>query len=225
MQKRQNKREQPPPKPGTITGFKSQARDPKRISVFLDGEFAFGLYVDILSENALEKGQFLDVERQLELIRADNVIRAKFSALNFLAYRARTAKEVHDRLISKGFCPDVAESVVERFTELGYINDSNFARQYANGRVRNKGYGPRRIQQELRRKGVASQHIQEALDQSVLEVDPFDSALKAGEKRWARLSNESNPMKRRKKLQDFLARRGFGFDTIRKVLEELQRME
>ncbi len=228
MYKKSKSFEKPSPltlRPGKITNFKGQVRDTKRVSLFIEGEFAFGLYTDLIAQFALEKGQFLTVERQRELMDADNLIKAKFSALEYLASRARTEKEVRDRLQGKGFEAHIAEAVVERFLELGYLNDENFAKQYASGRVRNKGHGPRRIQQELRRKGVASEYIQQAIECTAEEVSPYDVALPIAEKRWARLAKEPNPMKRRKKLQDFLIRRGYTFDTIRQIVETLRNQD
>ncbi|TNE49063.1 MAG: recombinase RecX [Deltaproteobacteria bacterium] len=215
----------PPPtfREGTITKLQQQRKDPKRVSIFIDEEFAFGMNMELAMQHALEKGRFLTVEKQREVWQAERLLRAKTSALDYIAYKARTEHEVFTKLRSNGFEEEIVESVIARFRDLGYINDEQYAQQYAKSRLNNKGHGPRRIQNDLRRRGVSSSHISDAIDNLSDNESQIEIAYTLAEKRWARLAKESNPLKRRKKLQDFLVRRGFDFDTIRAVVDRVRK--
>jgi regulatory protein len=141
--------------------------------------------------------------------------------MDYVARRARTTHEVLQKLKEKGFPEPVAENAVARLCELGYLDDEAYARSYAQRRFEAKGYGPQRIRQELRRRGVPDRYAEAALDELLATVDPLDAARRQAEKRWARLAGETDLRKRRKKLSDFLLRRGFSYDVIRQVTDEL----
>jgi regulatory protein len=142
--------------------------------------------------------------------------------MGYVGSRARTAQEVRKRLARAGFGELVVERVIERLLELGYLNDAEYARRYAESRFGAKGYGPQRIRRELRHRGVAEQETEAALEELLQTADPLEAAREQAEKRWKRLEGETDPRKRRKKLSDFLVRRGFSFDTIRQVTDELR---
>lgn len=209
-------------RPGTITRLVRQQRDAERVSVFIDGAFAFGLALDLAVRAGLRKGQRLGVAEQQALLDEEERLRAKAVALDYIAYKARTEAEVRRKLARKGFPEHVAEEAVARMRELGYLDDADYARAYAKGRIGGRGHGPQRIRADLRKRGVAPKTIDAALDDLVERDDLRESALEHGRKRWQRLRREDDPCKRRKKLADFLARRGFDFDLIREVTEVLE---
>ena len=142
--------------------------------------------------------------------------------MDYIAYKARTEREVRTKLRQLDYRSEAIEKVIERLLELGYLNDTSYAKSFAGSRLRNKGHGPRRLKADLKRKGVDEKTINIALEEVTEETDPLETARRIGEKRWQRLEKESNPMKKRKKLFDFLVRRGFDFDTVKQVAEELR---
>jgi regulatory protein len=210
-----------PLQPGTITRLAAQKKHPDRVSVFLDGAFAFGVAQDLVLEYGLARGRHLSVALQKQLIEADQVLRAKALALGYLAGRARTEHEVRQKLQRHAYGPEVADRVVERLHALGYLDDAAYAQAYVRARFRNRGYGPKRLRSDLMRRGVARSHIDAALDEQ-LDQDDLDAAARAhAEKRWARLAGEPDPRKRKKKLADYLLRRGFSYDTVRRMVDAL----
>lgn len=209
-------------RPGAITRLVRQQRDAERVSVFIDGAFAFGLALDLAVRAGLRKGQRLGVAEQQALLDEEERLRAKAVALDFIAYKARTEAEVRRKLARKGFSEHVAEEAVARMRELGYLDDADYARAYARSRLGGRGHGPQRIRADLLKRGIAPKTIDAALDDLVERDDLRESALEHGRKRWQRLRREDDPYKRRKKLADFLARRGFDFDLIREVTEVLE---
>lgn len=219
-------REGPPParplKEGRITRLAAQRHDPNRVSVFLDETFAFGVHVDVMMTFELHKGCALSIDVQRQIIEADRVQQAGAKAMEYLARRARTVREVRQKLAQRGFGEAVAEQVVSRLVERGHLDDEAYARAYARARFETRGHGPQRIRSDLLRRGVPAAFIDVALEELVAREDLMEAARRHAEKRWQRLAGEPDPRKRRKKLYDYLLRRGYGYDTIQKVAEELE---
>ena len=211
-----------PLQPGTVTRLAVQKRDVHRVSVYLDDSFAFGIHQNVLVQFGIVKGQWLDVEAQQEILAAERLRAAKQIALDYLAYKPRTAEEVRRKLERKDVGADTAEAVVERMRELGYLDDAAYAQQFARRRHEVKGYGPRRIQSDLQRRGVARRHVESAVQALREDADLLERAREQARKRWKRLQREPDARRRRKKLSDYLLRRGYSYDTIRQVVDEVQ---
>ena len=219
---REEHEEQPVLQAGTVTRLVRQQRHVERVSVFIDGAYAFGLHEDLLVEHGVHKGQRLDVAAQERLVAADRERAARQVAIEYLGYRARTEREVRQKLTRRGFDEAVAERTVERLRELGYLDDDAYARTYIEARFRNRGYGPARLRSDLLRRGVAPAHIDAALDAELEDESMLEAARQHAARRWPRLAGEADPYTRRRKLSDYLLRRGFTYDTIRRVVDELE---
>ena len=217
-----DERPQRPLAPGAITRLVAQQKNPNRVSVFIDEAFAFGVHVDLVVEFGLHKGKVLEVEAQQQIVSADRVRAAREAALGYLGYAARTEREVRQKLIRSGFEEDVAEDTVARLRELGYLDDAAYARSYVQARFRNRGYGPGRLRGDLLRRGIAAALIDAVLDDLTEQEDMLEAARRHAEKRWPRLAHETDAQKRRKKLSDYLVRRGFSYETARRVIDDLE---
>ena len=90
--------------------------------------------------------------------------------LDQLTGRARTRSELAGKLAGKGVPDDLATRLLDRFEEVGLVDDEAFARSWVQSRQSGKGLARRALAQELRRKGVDDSVAREALD----EVDPDD---------------------------------------------------
>lgn len=209
---------------GRVTAIRAQSRAPDRVSVYIEDQFAFGIHRDLLLEFDIAKGIELTVEQQEAVLARDAFFKARAAAFRFLSYRDRAAAEIQRRLERHGYEPQVIEAVLEDLERAGFVDDLKFARMFAEGRFLAGGYGPRRVRADLRRRGVKSGAVESAIHEVFGEEDElFERARGLGRKRWERLVRESDPVKRKKKVHDFLARRGFNYDTIRRVLDELPR--
>ncbi len=206
----------------TVTRLEAQKKDPNRVSVFVDGSFAFGVHVDLVVRFQLKKGLELDDATEQAIVRADEEMKARARAWRYVARRPRTREEVARMLGRAEYAPDVIEDVLHYFEEQGELDDAAYAEQYARERFRLKGHGPMRIRQDLRKKGVSSSAIEAALDALVSSVDLASKAREHAEKRWPRVAREEDALRRKKKLTDYLRRRGFSFDVIRPIVEELE---
>ncbi len=199
----------------TITALEWQKRNKERVNLYLDGEFAFGL--SAIEAAKLRKGQTLSQAEITALRHEDAVQQAVDRAANFLSYRPRSTQEVRRNLSQKGTPPPVIEVTIERLNALGYLDDCEFARYWVKNRNTFKPRGPRALRYELRQKGVSSAVINETIDEM---VDEDVAACEAARSKVRGLrGNSHREFKRR--LSNFLQRRGFNYSTINNALEQL----
>ena len=205
---------------GTITQLKVQKNDADRLSVFLDGEFAFGVHQDLVAKHGLREGMSLTLDQQKTVEAEDQAIRAKQRALDYLAYKPRTEKEVRRTLEQEEISAPVIEDVIARIKELGYLDDESYAHDYARNRFANKQYGPQRIRRELRERGIDRSLADTAVEQVFADEDPVAAARSHAEKRWPRIAQEDDPRRQKQKLYRYLKRRGFTSDTVYRIIDE-----
>ena len=139
-------------------------------------------------------------------------------AVSLLAVRARTERELRDALRQCAYSEAVIERVISRMNEAGYIDDADFASQWAASRT-SKGLGARRIAMELRQKGVDAEHIEQALGQ-LDEEECMESAVRAARKA-ARGKELSSPADRQK-IFAALMRKGYDSASARRAIEALR---
>lgn len=208
---------------GTITALEQQSNDPQRTSVFLDGEFAFGVHQDLVVKHELRVGRSLTPEEQQEIERDDQYVRAKQRALDYLAHKPRTEEEVRRKLRRKDVPEPVIEDVVSRLHELSYLDDEAYAHDYVRNRFSSKKYGPVRIRRELVERGIDRHTAETVVDELFADKDVQAAAREHAEKRWARLADEDDVRRRKQKVYRYLRRRGFTSATITPLLDELER--
>ncbi|RLB97886.1 MAG: regulatory protein RecX [Deltaproteobacteria bacterium] len=145
--------------------------------------------------------------------------RAVAAALNLLARRDHTSRELADKLAARGFDRDTCQAAVARCRRLGYLDDERTAEIMA-GALRRRGLGVHRIRARLREKGIDGGTI-DAL--TAVDDDP-EQALAAAravyERRRPHFERESGPLRRRAKIFRFLLSRGFRAETIHRLLAE-----
>lgn len=203
---------------GRITGLAPQARDPERINVSLDGVFAFGLSRDVALREGLAIGDDLDADRVAALAAADEVAKATTAALAFLGHRPRSEREVRDRLRQKGYGSDAIDAAIAKLEGWRYLDDGDFARYWVENREANQPRGRRLLEQELWRKGVDREIVRETI--AAAELDEHAAALELARAKMRAYHNEE-PTVIRRRLGAYLARRGYGWDVARPVLDRL----
>ncbi len=139
-------------------------------------------------------------------------------ALYYLQARARTEQELRDKLTRKQVPPQEIETVLLKLKELGYVNDQKFAKDFQRSRNDYKPTGLRRLRLELQLKGV-DRHILEQLE-ATKEAE-YQLALAAAETRL-RQYQHLEPAVFERRMIAFLARRGFGYDTIKQVISQFK---
>lgn len=206
-----------------ISSIERQKRKP-RYNIYIEDEFAFGVHEDILIKHRLMKGQSIDKRRMEEILQDEERQQAYLYSIRWLGARPRTRKEIFDRLKSKGYEEGIIEETVKRLSEQNYVDDADYAKRWAEERVRLHKKGRRWIQQELKEKGVAEQHIQDALTEVDTEAE-WDSALVLARKKWHSGSSSSKDDRARyQKTLAYILRRGYPMDlasrAVRKIADE-----
>ena len=197
-----------------ITTLEVQKRNPNRVNIHLDGEFAFGLARIVAAW--LKVGQELSEEKIEQLQAEDARERAFQQAMLFLSYRARSESEIRQNLRKHEIPDPVIEQTLERLRQGGLANDNQFAQAWVENRSTFRPRSRRMMAMELRQKGLND----EAVSSAVANVDDEALAYEAAQKRAARYKGlEWNEF--RKKLSDFLARRGFSYSVIAPVVTRM----
>lgn len=199
----------------TITLLERQKKNKERVSVYLDGEFAFG--INEMDAITLRKGQELSESDIDELRQKDAIVKAFDAAATLLAYRPRSTQEIRQRLLKKSFDEMVIDTAIEKLERLGYLDDRAFARFWIEDRNRFKPRGRRALSYELRNKGISDSLIQDLLDEL---VDESDGAYEAAQKRVRSMRGKTQ-REFKKKIGAFLQRRGFGYEAVNNALSQL----
>ncbi|MFN3596582.1 MAG: regulatory protein RecX [Rubricoccaceae bacterium] len=207
---------------GTVTRVAQQQRNPERVSVFIDGRFAFGLAYALAVEAGLRKGLPLSAEAQADLLERQRACSARAAALDFLSRRARTTAEVRRALVKKGYDADVAERTVAALVAAGYLDDAAYATAYVRGRFAGRGHGPARLRQDLAQRGIDRALIDMALATLEAEEDLAQTVRRHAAKRWRTLASEPDVTRRARKTFNFLLRQGFAYDLAREAIEHLR---
>ncbi|HSU01806.1 MAG TPA: regulatory protein RecX [Nocardioides sp.] len=142
--------------------------------------------------------------------------------LDSLTGQARTRKELADKLAKREVPEEVASELLDRFTDVGLIDDGAFAEQWVESRHRSRGLAPRALAQELRRKGVGDEETKAALEQ--IDEEDQRTAARALVDKKMRSMRDLDPQVATRRLAGLLARKGYGaglaFSVVREALAE-----
>jgi regulatory protein len=203
---------------GVITSLKVQKNNAERVSVFLDGEFAFGVTLDVAAR--LRKGQHLSDAEVAALRTQDDVDKAYQAALHYLAARPRSRTEVERQLERKGHAPEAVAVALDRLEQRAYVDDDAFAAYWVENRSHFRPRSAAALRFELRQKGVDG----ETIDAATADLDEEAAAWAAVANRVARWQGLPEAEFEQKAI-GLLARRGFGFgvarQTARRAWQEL----
>jgi len=199
-----------------ITALEPQKKNPNRVNIYLDDEFAFGL--SRLYASGLIVGQSLSDDKIRELKNSDINDLGMQKALNFLRYRSRSEQEVHQNLRKHGFSEDVINQIIERLRQMNLVNDIDFANSWVDNRSEFKPRGRIALQSELRAKGIDSDIINEVLS----DIDEEKLAYEAAQKQAHKYKNlDWKPFQ--KKMLGFLTRRGFNYSVAGPIVKKIWR--
>lgn len=199
----------------TITAITIQKKNPDRVSIYLDGDYAFGLSTIVAAW--LHPGQKLTEQKISELREKDGVEVAYLRALKLLDYRARTKKEISQKLKEKGYDSDQIDPVIERLENAGLVEDARYAQMWVENRNEFHPRSQRLIQMEMRHKGIEDDVIRNALVDSANDLELATRAAKQQIRKYQDLEWTDF----RKKLGAFLMRRGFSYGTIAPVVQSM----
>ena len=179
----------------------------------------------LLNYNIFEKYKvsvdmdFSETEIQ-EMKYFSDIERAKSRAINYISGKLKTKYEVRLKLKEKDFTEDIIDEVINILEKEEYLNDRLYCEVFIEDKKQLNGYGKNKIKSLLIQKGVSKSVFEDFLDEFEYEEE-FDNALKMGIKKLNLLSNEEDVFKKKQKLINYLAYRGFSFDVRNDVLREI----
>ena len=207
------------PGAGKITAVEPDPRRKGAVKVYCDGEHRWtAALVDV---EELRVG-VVATEHELALLeRAADTEAALRSALRHLARRAFASVDLDRRLRRKGNPPEAVATALERLAEQGLLDDAAFARSYVETRAA-RGRGPMRVQRDLGAMGVERSVVDRAIAEAwPKSVPPEELARSLAAKRLKQLGSGLPRQALRRRLVQYLGRRGFGGSTASKVVGEV----
>lgn len=144
---------------------------------------------------------------------------AKTLAFRYLKIRERSVGEMREKLTLKNVPKAVIDSIIEYLISKKFLDDRSFAKNWIRYRQA-RPFGPQRIRLELRQKGIDEEIIVKELSAAFDGLDQEEVVTELASRRAVRYRAE-DPIKRKKKVFDFLARRGFSLDMIKKAIKSI----
>ena len=204
----------------TITRITEQRRSPNRRNVFLDGKFAFGCNLNVVARFRLRAGMSLTADQVREIEHGEVKQECFDAAVQFLQARLHSRAEMYRKLSRREWGGEVIDAVLEDLARLGYLDDERFAKTKALSAAQHKQHGRRRAFLELIRSGVKGDVADKALGEVYNDADTLAVARALAEKQAPRL-RQLDPVVARRRLTGMLQRRGFDYDDIRPVIDEV----
>lgn len=201
-----------------ITSIESQKNSSDRVNIYLDGNFAFGISIEILYKYSLEKDTEIDEEYIENVLKAEEKNEAINYALNFLNFKWRTEKEIRDKMLLKGYDEEIIQETISYLKEQKLIDDRRFAEGFVKDKINFNKLGKYRLKNELYNKGISGDIIDEVLSENC--DDELERAMELGRKKLPSYKNDDKNAIYRK-LGGFLQRKGYSYDCISKVMREL----
>ena len=190
-------------------------------SVILDNGTTLAVSDGTIGTCGLRTGDDLD-DQAIENIKSTEAkTQAKNIAVNYLSYRQRSSKEIIGHLIKKGFERLSAEEVTRELQSAGLVNDLAFAQAFVRDRLKRKPTGAALLRSQLLAKGMSSAQTDAVLANLITPQGQQAAALQAAKRKIQAMRNSrkiTDDEKQRKRLLDFLLRRGFSFELAQKTI-------
>lgn len=203
----------------TITSIAQQKKNKKRYSIFIDGEFAFGVSEDILIKYSLVKGLSFEEDYINEVLMAEEENYTFNLMLNILSFSPKTEKQIRDKMKEKGYDEKLIDKVVDKLIYYKYIDDYDYGLRFIQDKKKFKKIGKYKLKQELYSKGIKKDMIDQLIEETYDEEDEVDRALLLVEKKLT--SSKIKDLEWRDKKQKlglFLSSKGYSWDIINQVM-------
>jgi len=191
-------------------------KNQKRVNIFLDEKFGFGLDLENHVLLGLKVGQELSDEEILEITKKAQYQNTYNNLLRFATLRPRSEKEIYDWFKKHKVSENLYIKLFDKLKHLNLANDYEFAKWWIEQRIQFKSKSKKDLEYELRIKGIAKEIINEVLSESGIdELGAAQKLIKKNIYKWERLDK----FKKKQKIYEFLARKGFGWPVINSILK------
>ena len=187
-----------------------------KIHLLLDDEYQITTDVNFWAENYIKDGTDITDEEWNSLVDKINYRKAFNKCADFLSRRDHSVKELREKLL-RTVDEASAEKAIERFEELGYLDDEKFARNYAEHLFKNKNYSINHVKQELYKKGISRDVVAEVIEDS--KIDNIITII--NKKYYSKLNAENG----KEKVVAALMRKGFSYGDIKSAFYRIENEE
>lgn len=203
-----------------ITKIERQQKARHRVSIFLDGEFAFGAHDDVAYKFNLVKGLVLRDKELQEIKEYDAFLQAKNDALRVIARRKHSARELKQKLLRKKYDSQLLDRVIDHLRSIDLVDDAGFAKAFVRDRLLLRPAGRKSLMNELRKRGVTESIAANVLDSLLNNDREYEDAKGIAEKYFLRLQRyDAETQKRR--LFGYLMRKGYANSIIQTIMREM----
>lgn len=204
---------------GKITSIEEQKRNTDRVNIYINNEFAFACYKELVYKEGLKKDLEIELEALKEIIIKEDFMKCKSSALNVVQKTYKTEKEMEDKLLEKGYNKEVVEKTLDFLKEYNFINDEKYTAMYA--KDRSKTEGKNKIKYSLIKKGVDKNIIENTLETIDSDIEE-EIAYKLAVKKYRLLKNKENDQyKLNQKIYRFLVGKGYDYDLVKSIVKKV----
>jgi regulatory protein len=195
-----------------ISDIQQQKNNPNRYSIYVDDKYAFPLSANALLDTGLHRGQELTEEELTATRTKAELMRGYDQALNYIALRKRTNREVGDYLKRKEYGQEAIDQIIEKLMDARLLDDTDFAESFVRDRQLLKPRSKRQLTAELRKKGADRESI-EAVLANVSTDDELAALREVINKKLTRYSDQQ-------KLIRYLQGQGFAYSMIKQALNQ-----
>lgn len=202
-----------------ITKIEQCKRNKERVNIYIDEEFVFAIYMELVYRFNLKVNEEVDKEKLIEIAKVENLSKCKDSALKTIERSYKTEKEIRDKLLNKEFDEETVEKTINFLKEYTFIDDLKFTKMYVKDRIRTQGRN--KIKYALIQKGVNKYLVDEVLEE-LDRNDEEERALLICEKKYLSIcKREEDDFKIKNKLIRYMLGRGYEYEVARNVVSKI----
>lgn len=196
--------------------IKAQKGRGSKIHLLLDDEYRVTTDVDFWAENFIKDGTDIDDEEWENLVTKINYRKSFNKCADLLSRRDHSVKELKEKLL-RTVDEASADKAIERFLELGYLDDEKFAKALAKHLYEVKNYSDNHVRQELYKRGISREIVYDIIDNS--EIDSIETIINLVIKKYYNKLNAENG---KEKVVAALMRKGFSYGDIKTALHRIE---
>lgn len=207
--------------PIEVTEIRVQKKNQNRFSLYHKKNFLIGVSSKTFIDFSLQKGVILTPSLFKKLEMAEDYHAAKEASLMYLGRRDHSSFEIKQKLKKKGFNEDIIESVLAELSDKDFLNDLNFSIKFISEKSEVNRWGRKKIEAELYKKGIQLKTTQQILNSFYDNLSQDQICLDLVIKRKRHFLREEDPYKRKMKIFNYLAGRGFTSSDIKKAMPRI----
>lgn len=202
------------------------SKDDDKATVFFDNGEKLVLHKDVLYQSGLRKGDEISSDRFTALNLEETFYLIKQKAFRLLQRRIHTAKELHTKLRQKFSDDTLIKKCVKELQQKGFVNDREFALAFVSEKQKSKKWSRTRVKSEMIKRGIASEIINEVLNETFSAEKEENSARELAEKKYRQLfRKETDNKKLFQKLIMYLQSKGYDFEMSSEVVKDILKID